>query len=58
MNFNDYLYESLINKGLPLNINAINQDIMRMFRKFSISYRKIVGKNIYGGSQIRQTQDV
>ena len=47
-------YETLINRGLSLNIRSINTFLTQLFQKYSIILNKIVGDELIGNSQIRQ----
>ena len=50
--------ESLINRGLSLNIRSINSRLTKLFQRYSIALNKINGGELFGRIQTRQIQDI
>ena len=49
--------ESLINRGLTLNLRSINLELTEYFQRYSIALNKIMGGELFGKTQTRQIQD-
>lgn len=45
--------ETLINRGLSLNMRSINYFITELFQKYSMILNKIMGNELIGNSQTR-----
>ena len=49
--------ETLINRGLSLNLRSINSDITKLFQRYSVALNSINGSELFGNMQTRQLQD-
>lgn len=50
--------ESLINRGMTLNLRSINLELTQYFQRYSIALNKIMGGELFGRTQTRQIKDV
>lgn len=49
--------ESLINRGLSMDIRSINNELSHLFQRYSIAYNKLNGNSLFGKTQAHQFQD-
>lgn len=46
--------ETLINRGLSLNMRSINNELTALFQRYSMVLNKVTGNELIGNSQIRE----
>lgn len=50
--------ESLIARGLSINMRSINLVLSELFQRYSIALSKITGGELVGRTQVKQVQDI
>ena len=50
--------ESLLNRGLSINIHSINNKLSQLFQRYSSTIGKIDGTELIGYAQVKQVQDL